>query len=104
MGQIEKGLRKNIKDVKPNKVQGELKKLAEKIEKNTLVPTNADNLTNGTADSTIGGADVVEMKANFDALQKDFETRTSEIEKLQSTLSRSKTDCNTAVEKLRKSE
>ena len=44
------------------------------------------------------------MKANFDALQKDFESRTSEIEKLQSTLSRSKTDCNTAVEKLRKSE
>merc|ERR1711892_278938 len=61
-------------------------------------------LTNGTDCSTGGGADVVEMKANFDALQKDFESRTSEIEKLQSTLSRSKTDCNTAVEKLRKSE
>merc|ERR1712123_37277 len=102
--QIEKDLRKNIKDVKPNKVQGELKKLAEKIEKNTLVIASTAPLTNGTDYSTGGGADVVEMKANFDALQKDFESRTSEIEKLQSTLSRSKTDCNTAVEKLRKSE
>jgi len=100
--QIEKDLRKNIKDVKPNKIQGELKKLAEKIEKNSLVPTS--NLTNGTDCSTGGGADAEEMKANFDALQKDFESRTSEIEKLQSTLSRSKTDCNAAVEKLRKSE
>merc|ERR1712106_1012419 len=102
--QIEKDLRKNIKDVKPNKVQGELKKLAEKIEKNTLVIASTAPLTNGTDCSTGGNADVVEMKANFDALQKDFESRTSEIEKLQSTLSRSKTDCNTAVEKLRKSE
>lgn len=102
--QIEKDLRKNIKDVKPNKVQGELKKLAEKIEKNTLVPANTNHLTNGTECSTGGGADAQEMKANFDALQKDFESRTSEIEKLQSTLSRSKTDCNAAVEKLRKSE
>merc|ERR1719244_1775447 len=102
--QIEKDLRKNIKDVKPNKVQGELKKLAEKIEKNTLVSATDGSLTNGTGYSAGVGGDVGEMKANFDALQKDFEARTSEIEKLQSTLSRSKTDCNAAVEKLRKSE
>merc|ERR1711915_217763 len=102
--QIEKDLRKNIKDVKPNKVQGELKKLAEKIEKNTLIPSGPNHLTNGTDIFTNGDSDIQEMKANFDALQKDFESRTSEIEKLQSTLSRSKTDCNAAVEKLRKSE
>merc|ERR1711892_1235533 len=106
MKQIEKDLRKNIKDVKPSKVQGELKKLAEKIEKNSLVPASTDggHLTNGLECSTGGNADIDGLKANFDALQKDFESRSSEIEKLTSQLSRSKTDCNTAVEKLRKSE
>ena len=101
--QIEKDLKKNLKDVKPNKVQGELKKLADKIEKNALITAN-ENIPNGIESSNGGSVEVIEMKANFDALQKDFEARTSEIEKLQSILSRSKTDCNAAVEKLRKSE
>merc|ERR1719323_2850794 len=96
--QIEKDLKKNIKDVKPNKVQGELKKLAEKIEKNSLVSQTP--LTNGSAASE-NGHDTRELRANFDSLQKDFEARTAEIEKLTSQLTRSKTDCNTAVEKLR---
>jgi len=100
--QIEKDLRKNIKDVKPNKIQGELKKLAEKLEKTAVMSPNAgSDLTNGLEGSS---GDIVAMKTNFDALQKDFETRTSEIEKLTSQLSRSKADCNSAVEKLRKSE
>ena len=72
--QIEKDLKKNIKDVKPNKVQGELKKLAEKIEKNSLVSQTP--LTNGSAASE-NGHDTRELRANFDSLQKDFETRTA---------------------------
>merc|ERR1719220_1293352 len=93
MKQIEKDLRKNLKEIKPNKVQGEYKKLVEKIEKNSLISTSP--LTNGA------GAGADELRSNFDSLQKDFETRTAEIEKLTSQLTRSKTDCNTAVEKLR---
>ena len=96
MKQIEKDLRKSLKDVKPNKVQGDLRKLAEKIEKNSLL-TN-DKHTNGTEN---GHAASGELRANFDSLQKDFEARTAEIERLTSQLTRSKTDCNTAVEKLR---
>lgn len=90
--------------MKPNKVQGELKKLAEKIEKNTLLTASTGPLTNGMDSSTGDSADSAAIKANFDALQKDFESRSSEIEKLTSQLTRSKTDCNAAVEKLRKSE
>merc|ERR1712241_135562 len=94
---IEKDLKKSIKDVKPNKVQGDLKKLAEKIEKNSLI--SSQPLTNGSASESSQGAN--ELRSNFDSLQKDFEAKTAEIEKLTSQLTRSKTDCNTAVEKLR---
>merc|ERR1719150_3109747 len=93
--QIEKDLKKNLKDIKPNKVQGEYKKLVEKIEKNSLI--SAQPLTNGAG----AGAGAEELRSNFDSLQKDFEAKTAEIEKLTSQLTRSKTDCNTAVEKLR---
>merc|ERR1719510_1837924 len=78
-------------------VQGEYKKLVEKIEKNSLI--SGQPLTNGTGAEAGAGAD--ELRSNFDCLQKDFETRTAEIEKLTSQLTRSKTDCNSAVEKLR---
>merc|ERR1711974_200852 len=98
---IEKDLRKNIKDVKPNKVQGELKKLAEKIEKNSLL-SDASAHTNGV--DGIASAEASAIKSNFDALQKDYESRTGEIEKLTSQLSRAKADSNSAVEKLRRSE
>merc|ERR1711974_367596 len=98
---IEKDLRKNIKDVKPNKVQGELKKLAEKIEKNSLL-SDATAHTNGV--DGIASAEASAIKSNFDALQKDYESRTGEIEKLTSQLSRAKADSNSAVEKLRRSE
>merc|ERR1711874_34531 len=93
--------RKNIKDVKPNKVQGELKKLAEKIEKNSLL-SDATAHTNGV--DGIASAEASAIKSNFDALQKDYESRTGEIEKLTSQLSRAKADSNSAVEKLRRSE
>merc|ERR1712233_298266 len=98
----EKDLRKNIKDVKPNKVQGELKKLAEKIEKNSLLSDATTGYTNGV--DGIASAEASEIKSNFDALQKDYESRTGEIEKLTSQLSRAKADSNSAVEKLRRSE
>merc|ERR1719510_1573581 len=78
-------------------VQGEYKKLVEKIEKNSLI--SGQPLTNGTGAGAGAGSD--ELRSNFDSLQKDFESRTAEIEKLTSQLTRSKTDCNTAVEKLR---
>merc|ERR1712200_180284 len=48
--------------------------------------------------------DSQKIKSNFDALQKDYESRTGEIEKLTSQLSRAKADSNSAVEKLRRSE
>merc|ERR1719273_2849282 len=48
--------------------------------------------------------DAGSLKENFDALQKDYESRTGEIEKLTSQLSRAKADSNSAVEKLRRSE
>merc|ERR1711962_1740552 len=99
---IEKDLKKNIKDVKPNKVQGELKKLAEKIENNSLLSGSAEHLPNGIEGVTSEETNAI--KSNFDALQKDFESRTGEIEKLTSQLSRAKADSNSAVEKLRKSE
>jgi DNA repair exonuclease SbcCD ATPase subunit len=96
---IEKDLKKNIKDVKPNKVQGELKKLADKIESNSLLAdVGAAPYMNGV------DGDASAIKSNFDALQKDYESRTGEIEKLTSQLARAKTDSNSAVEKLRKSE
>merc|ERR1712088_1258449 len=94
--------KKNIKDVKPNKVQGELKKLAEKIEKNSVL-SDATPYTNGV-DGVASSVDASTIKSNFDALQKDYEFRTSEIEKLTSQLSRAKADSNSAVEKLRRSE
>merc|ERR1711962_1894252 len=99
---IEKDLKKNIKDVKPNKVQGELKKLAEKIENNSLLSGLAEHLANGIEGVTSEETNAI--KSNFDALQKDFESRTGEIEKLTSQLSRAKADSNSAVEKLRRSE
>merc|ERR1712223_1674712 len=99
---VEKDLKKNIKDVKPNKVQGELRKLAEKIEKNSLLSDATGGYTNGL--DGIGSAEASAIKSNFDALQKDYESRTGEIEKLTSQLSRAKADSNSAVEKLRRSE
>ena len=99
---VEKDLKKNIKDVKPNKVQGELRKLAEKIEKNSLLSDATGGYTNGV--DGIASAEASAIKSNFDALQKDYESRTGEIEKLTSQLSRAKADSNSAVEKLRRSE
>merc|ERR1711936_360008 len=99
---VEKDLKKNIKDVKPNKVQGELRKLAEKIEKNSLLSDATGGYTNGV--DGIGSAEASAIRSNFDALQKDYESRTGEIEKLTSQLSRAKADSNSAVEKLRRSE
>ena len=99
---VEKDLKKNIKDVKPNKVQGELRKLAEKIEKNSLLSDATGGYTNGV--DGIGSTEASAIKSNFDALQKDYESRTGEIEKLTSQLSRAKADSNSAVEKLRRSE
>merc|ERR1712156_971286 len=87
---VEKDLKKNIKDVKPNKVQGELRKLAEKIEKNSLLSDATGGYTNGL--DGIGSAEASAIKSNFDALQKDYESRTGEIEKLTSQLSRAKAD------------
>merc|ERR1712203_176905 len=75
---IEKDLKKNLKDVKPNKVQGELKKLAEKIEKNSVL-SDTTPYTNGV-DGVASSVDASTIKSNFDALQKDYEFRTSEIE------------------------
>merc|ERR1712223_2051624 len=97
-----RGCKKNIKDVKPNKVQGELRKLAEKIEKNSLLSDATGGYTNGV--DGIASAEASAIKSNFDALQKDYESRTGEIEKLTSQLSRAKADSNSAVEKLRRSE
>merc|ERR1719410_851499 len=99
---VEKDLKKNIKDVKPNKVQGELRKLAEKIKKNSLLSDATGGYTNGV--DGIASAEASAIKSNFDALQKDYESRTGEIEKLTSQLSRAKADSNSAVEKLRRSE
>lgn len=99
---VEKDLKKNIKDVKPNKVQGELKKLAERIENNSLLSGLNELLTNGEAGHSSESTNAI--KSNFDSLQKDFESRTAEIEKLTSQLTRAKADSNSAVEKLRKSE
>merc|ERR1712203_573494 len=77
-------------------------KLAEKIEKNSVL-SDATPYTNGV-DGVASSVDASTIKSNFDALQKDYEFRTSEIEKLTSQLSRVKADSNSAVEKLRKSE
>ena len=101
MKAIEKDLKKHVKDVKPNKVQDQLKKLAEKIESNSLLSGHETSYTNGVG---AGASDSSSIKSNFDALQKDYESRTGEIEKLTSQLNRAKADSNTAVEKLRKSE
>merc|ERR1719400_1511032 len=61
-------------------------------------------LTTNGVDGVASSVDASTIKSNFDALQKDYEFRTSEIEKLTSQLSRAKADSNSAVEKLRRSE
>ena len=69
---VEKDLKKNIKDINPNKVQGELRKLAEKIEKNSLLLDASGGYTNGV--DGIGSAEASAIKSNVDALQKEYES------------------------------
>ena len=98
---IEKDLKKNINNVKPNKIPGELKKLMEKLDKNGIVLENGHHTSAPDSELT---QELDNLKTNFESIQKDLEARTAEIERLTSQLTRSKTDCNSAVEKLRKSE
>ena len=99
---IEKDLKRNINSVKPNKLPGELKKLMEKIDKSSIVVENGHPASNESTEEL--NRELDGLKANFESIQKDLESRTAEIERLTSQLSRSKTDCNAAVERLRKSE
>jgi predicted nucleic acid-binding Zn-ribbon protein len=100
---IEKDIKKHLSNIKPAKIQTDMKKLVESIENNSLIPRN--EAEENSMKELLEKTDQFEsVKTNFDRLQADFETKSTEMEGLTSQLTRSKSDCNSAVEKLRKSE
>ena len=115
-------------------IQGNLRKLVESIEKNTLVETSAVVAGSSSAASFSSHStesspedseeykvlaeelailateleskclEVQAYKDNFERLQSDCSERTSEVERINSQLQKAKVDGNTAVEKLKKTE
>ena len=114
-------------------IQGNLRKLVESIEKNTLVETSAvagsSSAASFSSHSTESSPEdseeykvlaeelailateleskcleVQAYKDNFERLQSDCSERTSEVERINSQLQKAKVDGNTAVEKLKKTE
>ena len=114
-------------------IQGNLRKLVESIEKNSLVETSASAVAASSSAASSHSTDsspedsaeykvlaeelailateleskcleVQAYKDNFERLQSDCSERTSEVERINSQLQKAKVDGNTAVEKLKKTE